>query len=222
MQYHLFTAAVCLGTLVLNHPQNVLAEFALGQIDVATACYAALLRTTSSRTLLQNHEWLVRLRARCSTRMAQSAEKSGQPHTHTNTSNSREDTDGDVELLGWRTRLIERANKGGQRATTIPAHGPNASPMSIDGLLGSGAARLPTAQQVMQQHYMPGTLTGGQMYPQPDASGSTNPANLDHSTDMLVSHMRSPYRYLRNDCSLCIATRVLGSSLGVGRQYSES
>ena len=117
--------------------------------------------------------------------MAQSAEKSDQ--TIPNTSNSREDTDGDVELLGWRTRLIERANKGGQRATTIPAHGPAASPMSIDGLLGSGAARLPTAQQVMQQHYMPGTLPAGSIYQQPDASGSANPTSLDHSTDMLVS-----------------------------------
>lgn len=181
---------------MLNHPQNVLADFALGQIDVATACYAALLRTTSSRTLLQNHEWLVRLRTRCSSRMsqAQSSDKGDQPGPglQSNTSSSRDDTDGDVELLGWRTRLIERANKGGQRATTIPAHahGVNASPMSIDGLLGSGAARLPTAQQVMQQHYMPGTMSAGSMYPQPDASGSTNPAaNLDHSTDMLVSHM---------------------------------
>lgn len=180
-QYHLFTAAVCLGTLILNHPQNVLAEFALGQIDVASACYAELLRTTSSRTLMQNHEWLLRLRARCSSRMVQSADREGRA-SGTGVP-SRDEEDGDVELLGWRTRLIERANRGGQRATTIPAAA-NPSPMSIDGLLGGGPARLPTVQQVMQQHYMPSATGTG-------AGGNTSmplPQEpvMDHSTDMLV------------------------------------
>lgn len=114
----------------------------------------------------------------------------------------QDDTDGDVELLGWRTRLIERANRGGHRATTIPAHAVNASPMSIDGLLGSGAARLPTVQQVMQQHYMPGAGP----FQQQEASGSANPGNLDHSTDMLVSTMSpSQYMYI-HDLTRCLAS----------------
>lgn len=170
---------MCLGTLILNHPQNVLSEFALGQIDVASACYAELLRTTSSRTLMQNHEWLVRLRARCSARMAQSAGKEARNPA------SRDEEDGDVELLGWRTRLIERAQRGGQKATTIPAGAVHPSPMSIDGLLGGGGARLPTVQQVMQQHYMPQSDHALSFQHEPVLPGQAN--GMDHSTDMLVS-----------------------------------
>lgn len=110
--------------------------------------------------------------------MVQSADKEGR-----NGGASRDEEDGDVELLGWRTRLIERANRGGQRATTIPAAA-NPSPMSIDGLLGGGPARLPTVQQVMQQHYMPsaGGSSGGGNASMPLPQEPI----MDHSTDMLV------------------------------------
>lgn len=179
-QYHLFTAAVCLGTLVLNHPHNVLSEFARGQIDLAIACYSSLLRGTTSKTLLQNHDWLVRLRDRCA------SEVSRLPGTHApdGTSSSRHAED--AELLGWRTRLIERAATGGHKATSIVS-GESTRLLANVNMKPSDRSQgmLPTVNQVLQQHYMPTAPT--------DYVPRENDIPAEFSfgndpTDMLVSH----------------------------------
>lgn len=172
-KYHLFTAAVCLGTLVLNHPQNVLSEFARGQIDLAIACYSSLLRGTTSKTLLQNHDWLVRLRDRCA------AEASRLPGISAQDGTSTRHSDGDTELLGWRTRLIERAASGGHKATSILS-GETRRPSSTIKPPDARQGMLPTVDQVLQQHYMPADFV-------PRASDFPVDINLETDpTDMLV------------------------------------
>ena len=136
--YHSYNSALILSTLILRHPHNVLADFARGQIDVAISCYAALLRGTSSRTLQQNYDWLVKLRARCSVEAPRPVER-----TDITPKEER-----DVELLGWRTRLVERTAEG-SKATTIsgPTDSRSMAPLSL-----SRQGMLPTADQVLQQH----------------------------------------------------------------------
>ncbi|RSL70432.1 hypothetical protein CEP53_001842 [Fusarium sp. AF-6] len=90
--YHVFGSALCLGTLVLRDPSNVMANFALTQIDAAI----------------------------CRKRDTDAVDGNG----------DRED-DEDIEFLGWRTRLIERAGKGHQktvrtiRLSETPSVSPN-------------------------------------------------------------------------------------------------
>jgi hypothetical protein len=107
--YHLFTAAVCIGTLVIKDPSNPLANFCLGQIDHSIRLYGLVLRDHAIPSLVQNHQWLLRLRARAAATL-EHAQPTGA------------DEDVDVELLGWRTRLIERARVP-HRPVTHPGSG---------------------------------------------------------------------------------------------------
>ncbi|KAJ9611877.1 hypothetical protein H2204_015119 [Knufia peltigerae] len=102
-----------------------MATFALKQIDVARALFSALNQhNASSRRYRRNFQWLQKLHARASAKIftASSTPKPGpqggaesdrQVH-----SEDREDTE-DVELLGWQTKLIERAEQGRPVISTI-------------------------------------------------------------------------------------------------------
>ncbi|RSH80750.1 hypothetical protein EHS25_007086 [Saitozyma podzolica] len=59
--YHLFTAAMCLGTLVLKNPLNPLAQFSLQQLSAAVQIYESLIKRHQSHAMAQNHDWLSRL-----------------------------------------------------------------------------------------------------------------------------------------------------------------
>lgn len=107
---------MCVGTLVLHNPQNALASFALSQIDAAIALFSSAVQMHASQRAVGNLQWLLRLRSRAFQKM--SAARSG-PAIREATDTEQSESDEDVELLGWRTRLIERATAGAQTAKTI-------------------------------------------------------------------------------------------------------
>ncbi|BEI83841.1 hypothetical protein CcaverHIS002_0404450 [Cutaneotrichosporon cavernicola] len=145
--YHLFTAAVCLGTMIILNPTNPLAGLVLGQIDHSIKLYSSVLRDHATPSLVQNHQWLLRLRARALSKVEHAPPPPG------------DEADVDVELLGWRTRLVERAREG-KRATTIRreddspmSHGPSPASIQPQPLVPLA----PTIDQVLQQHFVDST-----------------------------------------------------------------
>ncbi|VUC36500.1 unnamed protein product [Clonostachys rosea] len=119
--YHVFNSALCLGTLVLRDPGNIMSSFVLTQIDAAISLFTSLLQH-GARTprYKRNLQWLIKLRARALTEIstASAAPRNGaQEGTEVDSGSSSEEKrdDEDVELLGWRTRLIERAGQDRQK-----------------------------------------------------------------------------------------------------------
>ncbi|KAK9234666.1 hypothetical protein V1525DRAFT_391222 [Lipomyces kononenkoae] len=124
--FHVFNSVLCLGTLVLRDPGNAMATFVLAQIDAAIGLFASLIQHGASTPRYhRNFQWLLKLRARASSKisMASNAKKVDLQRDvdADRQSKSRGDIedDEDVELLGWRTRLIERAGKDHQTIRTI-------------------------------------------------------------------------------------------------------
>ncbi|KAL4987124.1 hypothetical protein BDW68DRAFT_178184 [Aspergillus falconensis] len=141
--YHTFGSALCLGTLVLRDPGNPMATFVLGQIDTAINLFTSLAKTANTPRYRRNLQWLVELRARVSPKISTeftqaNSQRPGNANSDRHrpadtTPEEREDSE-DVELLGWRTRLIERADhQNRQTIRTIPLsrtpnQGPNPAP----------------------------------------------------------------------------------------------
>ncbi|KAI2919210.1 hypothetical protein CBS147320_8664 [Aspergillus niger] len=126
--YHVFGSALCLGTLVLRDPQNSMATFALTQVDAAINLFTSLAQHgANTPRYCRNLQWLSKLRARASSKIAtvstatqqvDSQRDQGDPDGQEIGREDREDSE-DVELLGWRTRLIERAGQGRPTIRTI-------------------------------------------------------------------------------------------------------
>nr|KIR83485.1 hypothetical protein I308_06147 [Cryptococcus tetragattii IND107] len=182
--YHAFNSAVCMGTLILQTPHNPMATFALSQIDASITLYTSVVQSHASPRLAKNLQWLLRLRHRAHTKMNQNppdAEVEAMAAMHTSN-----EEDEDIELLGWRTRLIHRATKGTQKATTI-------SPMA-----GSQAYHTPspgtsvtqTITQALQQHFGGDGAGGGGMPVDQLSSSSSNP--IITSTDLLLHQFWDP------------------------------
>jgi hypothetical protein len=112
---------MCLGTLVLKNPLNPLAQFSLQQLSAAVQIYESLIKRHQSHAMAQNHDWLSRLLRRASAKITQAISGSGDAalRSATHSIHSNDEMADDVELLGWRTRLIEHAAQGTRRATTI-------------------------------------------------------------------------------------------------------
>ncbi|WVQ97545.1 hypothetical protein IAU59_004659 [Kwoniella sp. CBS 9459] len=171
--YHIFTAAVCLGTMVLRNPTSVLAQFAITSIDTSIAVYSALIKQNNSHSpsMVQNHDWLIRLRQRAFNKVIEHTQSQSQArsqrrpkarskrrrmhgdrteggaergpdeneiereHVSGNDSESGGSTSGeethhvigeeDLDIVGWRTRLIESAANGSQIAVNISASATN-------------------------------------------------------------------------------------------------
>ncbi|WVR05530.1 hypothetical protein IAU60_002548 [Kwoniella sp. DSM 27419] len=117
--YHTFNSAVCLSTLILKNPQNALASFALSQIDSAIYLYTSAVQAGSSRRTVSNLRWLLRLRAQADKKMHQVSVARSQSADNGATTDSEDD----IELIGWRTRLIQRVSQGAQTAQTIAQTG---------------------------------------------------------------------------------------------------
>ncbi|CAH0022329.1 unnamed protein product [Clonostachys rhizophaga] len=119
--YHVFNSALCLGTLVLRDPGNIMSSFVLTQLDASISLFTSLLQH-GARTprYKRNLQWLIKLRARALAEIstASTAQRNGAPgdvdQGHGNNAGGEGD-DEDVELLGWRTRLIERAGQDRQK-----------------------------------------------------------------------------------------------------------
>lgn len=98
-----------------------MSSFVLTQLDASISLFTSLLQH-GARTprYKRNLQWLIKLRARAlaETSTASNAQRNGaqvgvdQAHGN-NTEEQRDDED--VELLGWRTRLIERAGQDRQK-----------------------------------------------------------------------------------------------------------
>lgn len=139
VQFHVFNSALCLGTLVLRDARNDMAPFALEQIGVAVALFTSLTQHgANTPRYRRNLQWLQKLHTKASKRISEvSANKNlslQQPITGSlhRSCEEREETD-EVELLGWRTRLVERVGQGRPSRTTIhppatPAGSLNSNP----------------------------------------------------------------------------------------------
>jgi len=101
----------------------------MAQLDQIIGVYTTLVLGRASPRMSQNLRWLMRLRQRAMDRLDK-APPAGSER------DARAEGDEDAELLGWRTRLIERTAKGVRRATTIvpSASGSAANTVSPAGL----------------------------------------------------------------------------------------
>jgi hypothetical protein len=129
--------------MIILNPTNPLAGLVLGQIDHSIKLYSSVLRDHATPSLVQNHQWLLRLRARALSKVEHAPPPPG------------DEADVDVELLGWRTRLVERA-RGGGRATTIRREADSPASGASPGLVQPPplVPPAPTIDQVLQQHFV--------------------------------------------------------------------
>ncbi|GFZ52287.1 hypothetical protein JCM24511_10060 [Saitozyma sp. JCM 24511] len=177
--YHAFNAAVCMGTLILQSPQNALTPFALAQIDTAISLYTTAVQARVSPRMVKNLQWLFRLRQRAQERISRAQALPG-----SNREDPPSEDEDDIELIGWRTRLIQRAAKGTQTATTISSNTPglsNATP-------SPHTVMTQTIAQALQQHFGPGD-DGAPPEDRPSTS-SSNP--MESSTDVLLHQFWDP------------------------------
>jgi hypothetical protein len=114
VQYHAFNSAVTLGTFMMTDPNNELVPFASALMDQVINVYTMLVQSRASQRMTDNLRWLLRLRKRSSETLVREVSPRGEAGEGVST--TEED---DRELLGWRTRLIQRIGKGVQKATTI-------------------------------------------------------------------------------------------------------
>ncbi|KAL4901553.1 hypothetical protein BDW74DRAFT_187209 [Aspergillus multicolor] len=112
--FHVFGSALCLGTLVLRDPANPMATFVLTQLDMAISLFTSLIQHgANTPRYCRNLQWLMKLRSRASTKISAVSNAHSSHSQRDNQQETGRDRQGseDVELLGWRTRLIERADK---------------------------------------------------------------------------------------------------------------
>lgn len=169
-----------MGTLIFKSPQNPLSDFALGLINTVIEAFTSAVQTGSSPRLSTNLQWLVRLRRRCQDAIDRSKfESVGQKTTNDNNTfalpegdtgeNSDQDDPDNFSLLGWRTRLIQRAAFGGQVAKTISQSTPSQSNDSPPQVMSSNINLLPDVGPAM------GGVTGaGVLNPIPGAENMAN------------------------------------------------
>ena len=112
---------------MLRDPANAMAPFVLEKLDAAVRLFTALIQMGRSTPRYQrNLQWLIKLRARAASKitMASTAKRVSLPQdVGPDEQRGEEKEDGeDVELLGWRTRLIERVGQGHRTVRTIKPH----------------------------------------------------------------------------------------------------
>lgn len=123
--FHCFNSALCLSTLILRDPGNSMSAFVLEQIDAVVNLFNSLIQAgAGTPRYRRNLQWLLKVRARISSKIARTKEAQtlmiplDQAQVGHTISEGREDGE-DVELLGWRTRLIERAGQNQKTVRTI-------------------------------------------------------------------------------------------------------
>lgn len=109
---------------MLRDPANAVSAFALTQIDSAITLFTSLTqRGGNTPRYYRNLQWLLKLRSRASSKVSTVSNQAGDVRGpldmgERNNSESRDEND-DVELLGWRTRLVERADRNHQTIRTV-------------------------------------------------------------------------------------------------------
>lgn len=123
---------------MLRDPGNIMTNFVLPQIDAAISLFTSLL-AYGARTprYKRNLKWLLNLRTRALSKVSEVADaRKGVRQDNNRSARTRTTQDGygdrgqedhendeaDVELLGWRTRLIERAGQGGRQKVVKTIH----------------------------------------------------------------------------------------------------
>jgi hypothetical protein len=145
----------------------MLASYALSLIDSAIGLYTNIIQSHSTTRLLRNLEWLLKLRQRASSRMATASS------FQADYSSREPEEEDDVELIGWRTRLIQRLGKGNNLATTVTPTQSAATP-------SPNTAMAQTISQALQKHFVPDNTAC-------PPSNFDFMATNDQGTDMLVS-----------------------------------
>lgn len=148
--------------------------------------------------MVQNHDWLLRLQQRGARKIAQAAGMGGvnlSSGVGSGGGSGEGDAGGqeeeDRELLGWKTRLIERAGSGVHTAvnisssinpaSSVPHRTPSPDPLTQN---GSGNSGMTPAMHLLQQHFVPPF----QSLPVSGMLGTTaQTLGMDNSTDLLVS-----------------------------------
>lgn len=148
------------------------------QIDVAVKIYTSAVQSGSSSRLIKNLQWLLRLRSRASEAMARPRDP-----TDVSADEGGPQDPGEVELLGWRTRLIQRATSSTSHvATTI---------MDDTGMpaeaVSPQTAMENTLFQALQQHLADSAQAGQAPQPLPAPVDGLPGVSQETSTDTLVS-----------------------------------
>lgn len=111
---------------------NPLAQYALVQLNAATAVYHSLRQRLGTQAISQNHEWLCRLQVRAQAQIQASSTglaNLSMPGILAGRSPEDEQID-DSSLLSWRTRLIQHAAHPLPRSSAVAG--------TITGRSGSG------------------------------------------------------------------------------------
>ncbi|OCF30850.1 hypothetical protein I317_05061 [Kwoniella heveanensis CBS 569] len=186
--YHAFNCAVCIGTLIFRNPKNPLAAFALSQIDATITLYTSLVQAGASKRILNNLRWLLRLRAQAARKIQRSTGGTG---SHTPQGSGGEESDDEnIELIGLKTRLIERASKGLQTAKTIFQSTPSATGTTEE----SPNANVHDTISMALQELLYSSGAPGQNLPEvSDAVATSDPTDLnDTSTNDLLHQFWDP------------------------------
>lgn len=186
-----------MGTLVLKNPHNVLAGFALSLVDSVIRIYASAVKSRNSERMVKNLNWLVSMRARLDARLALIGQT---PDTGVGAAAGGEEEvgdDDDLELLGWKTRLVERAEAGLMRARTI-----NPSPRDV---ISPSMRAASTAAAAAEAPGVPGDLLVSTHKGQGREEGEADASSTSSGTQSRDRMARS---------RLAILARLTGGPLG--------
>lgn len=99
-----------------------MATFVLAQIDIAISMFNSVIQYGANTPRYHgNLQWLLKLRSRASSKIsaASTAKKADSNQNADADQRTGSEDEEDVELIGWRTRLIERAGQNRQKSRTI-------------------------------------------------------------------------------------------------------
>ncbi|WWC94364.1 hypothetical protein V866_001206 [Kwoniella sp. B9012] len=183
--YHAFNSAVCLGTLIFRNPKNPLVGFAISQIDSTISLYTALVQVGHSKRILNNLRWLLRIRAQATRKIEKSSGEAEGVQLQNGV--GEESDDDNVELIGLKTRLIERASRGAQTAKTILQVTPTAS-----GITGSPPNDINDTISIALQDLLHSSVMSGPNEPALDNEVTDNSDANDTSTNDLLHEFWDP------------------------------
>lgn len=188
--------------MILSDPSNTMSSFALTQIDAAIALFTSLIENGGGTSRYRaNLEWLKKLRTRALASL-QAAAAGPSPDDPQNLNGSQGGA-GEDELVGWRTRLIERAGQSQYKSQTIRL---SESPGSTRDPLVESSGRQPHLRDSGVWHQGSVASLSGSAAPAPAQELSTNDLVSDFH---VVTQIRTRLT--------CLAHRLLGAYAFAGR-----